>query len=144
MNLDLSLVPYGHVHEVYPAIVPYLVKGQEWTLGKASIDDLSAQLFRPSTLLWIVFDQDSKKITGYLATEIQQFPQARHFVVLHCGGEDGTLEATVHKVFDTFEQYAQQSGCDGLEFVGRPAWAKFVRARGYEQPQRLYYKNLRE
>lgn len=142
MNLELTHVPYGHVHEVYGYIVPYIAKAAEWTFGRMNVDDISASLFSNAVQLWVVFDPESREVHGYLSTEIRNYPQSRQFVVLNCGGRDGSLDACVDKVFDRFEQYALENECDGIEITGRPAWSKFVKDRGYEMPQRSYYKKL--
>lgn len=141
--MNITLVPDGRIHEVLPAILPYVPKAAEWTLGRMHADDIVASMFEPGTMLWLVFD-DTKAVHGFLTAQIIEYQRARHFCVLQCGGNDGMLDQCVDLVFDTFEQYARDSGCDGFAIVGRPAWWKHVKARGFEQPQRQYFKGLRE
>lgn len=140
--MNITLIPPGHVCDVLPRILGYVSKAREWSYDRYTVDDMVAGLFKPGVMLWIVFDDDNH-IHGYLATEIREFPQARHFIVLHCGGQDGSLDACVGMVFDTFERYARESGCDGLEIIGRHAWWKHIRERGFSQPQRQYFKDLK-
>lgn len=141
MMLDVSLVPPGLVHNAYPHIVTYLMKSVKWTQGTSDADDLSRAIFATTTQLWVVFDEKNF-IRGYLATEIVQYPKAKHFTVLHCAGEDGCLEACVDRVFTLFEQYAREQGCDAVEIKGRNAWSRFVEKHGYESPMRHYFKRL--
>lgn len=141
--MNITTVPRGHLHEVLPAILPFVPKAAEWTLGRMNEDDIVAAMFSTGTLLWILFDDD-KIVHGFLTTQVIEYPQARHFCVLQCGGNDGMLDQCVDLVFDTFETYARQSGCDGFEIVGRPAWWQHVKARGFQQPQRQYFKDLKQ
>lgn len=143
MNLDLTQVPRGHLHEVIGVLAPFFRKAAQWTLGKNDADGIAAMLFHPNVQTWVVFDPATQDIHGYLTTEVQQHATgARHLVVLNCGGRDGSLDSCVDKVFTVFEQYARDCGCTGLEIIGRPAWWKFIKERGYEQPQRQYFKSL--
>lgn len=140
--MNISIIPQGHIHEVLPALVVYAQKASGWTLGRLSTDDILASMFRSEVTTWLLFDDD-KIIHGYLTTQIIDYPRSRNFCVLNCGGDDGMLDVCVDLVFDTFERYASDSGCDGLEIIGRPAWWKHIKERGYQQPQRQYFKNLR-
>lgn len=143
MNLTVTLVPHGAVYTVYPILIDYIKKAEEWTLGRMNIDDISALMFSRNAQLWMVFDQESGDVHGYLTTEIRQYPQAKHLCVLNCGGHDGSLDACVHKVFDIFEQYAKSTGCDGIEFAGRPAWSKFVKQHDIQKTYVQFFKSLR-
>lgn len=140
--MKVTLVPQGHVHEVIGQIAPLVVKAQEWTLDRCSVDDLMGALFAPTMLLWVAYDE--RGIHAYVASEIRRFSLKSEFCCLHCAGYDGVLDDCVDLFFDTFEQYARDAGCDAIEFIGRPAWAKQVKKRGYVQPQRQYYKSLKE
>lgn len=143
MTLKLTMIPFGEVHKVYPHIVEYIKKAQEWTVGRVCTDDISAALFSRNTQLWIVFDPADGFIHGYLSTEVRNYPTARQFVVLTCGGKDGSLDACVDMVFEIFEEYARKCECTGIEISGRPAWAKHVKKHGYDMPYRMFYKDLK-
>lgn len=142
--MNITLVPRGHIHQIVPDIIGYVRKASEWTLGRLSADDIIGSMFHPQVMTWLLFaDDENSPVVGYLTTQIMDYPQARHFAVLNCGGMEGALEECVDLVFDTFEQYARDSGCDGVEIIGRPAWWKHIKDRGYEQPQRQYFKSLK-
>lgn len=143
MNLNVSLVPNGHVHNVYPYLIEYIHKAVEWALGRMDADDISATLFRKDVQTWVVFDTDTNEVHGFLTSEIRIYPQSKHFCVLNCGGRDGSLEACVHTVFDLFDKYAIDNGCDGMEIIGRPAWSRFIKEHGYTKPYMQYFKSLR-
>lgn len=145
MNLTLTAVPYGHLHEVLEFIVPFVKKAAGWTMERMGVDDILATLFAKQALLWLVFDADDKSIHGFLTTEVRTFPsQRKHLIVLNCGGRDGSLEACVDTVFDTFEQFAATNACHAIEIQGRAAWSKFIKARGYDTEMRHYFKKLGE
>lgn len=142
MNLAVTAVPYGQLHRVVEFIVPYMEKAAAWTHGRMDVDDILATLFGKHALLWLVFDVSTKDIHGFLTTEIRTYPQAKHMIVLNCGGREGSLEACVDLVFDTFEQFAADNGCDGLDIQGRAAWSKFTKERGYDTGMRHYFKKI--
>lgn len=143
MMLDVALVPPGHVHNVFAHIQPYLLKSVEWSLSHDDADDLARSVFATTTQLWVVFDENGV-IHGYLATELVQYPKAKHLVVLHCAGQDGSLDACVDRVFTVFESYAQDQGCDAVEIRGRHAWQKFAQKHGFTSPMRHYIKYVKE
>lgn len=139
--MNITIVPHGRIHEVVHVLSGFAIKGAEWSLGRLSADDIVRSMFDLNVTTWIVFDDD-QVIHGYLTTQIMQYPQARHFAVLNCGGIDGSLNDCVDLVFDTFEQYARDSGCDGFEIIGRPAWWKHIKDRGFNTPQYQYFKSF--
>jgi len=139
--MKISIVPPGLMHQIIGELAPFAAKGSEWTLGRLKADDILASMFNPQIMTWVLFEDDSP-IVGYLCTQIIDYPHARHFAVLNCGGMDGMLDQCVDLVFDTFEQYARQSGCDGIEIIGRPAWWKHIKGRGFAQPQYQYFKKF--
>lgn len=144
MNLIVSIIPLGKKHTVLGEILPFVVKMADRTLMRQKPDDIVANMMKPDTQLWVVFDKDDKaKLHGYLTTRIEIHAQARHLVLVNCGGIDGSLDACVATVFDTFEKFAIDNQCDGIEFLGRPAWSKFVKPLGYEIPQYQFFKSLR-
>lgn len=142
MNLTVTTVPHGHIHEVFEFIVPFMKKSIDWTFDRMGVDDIANSIFGKHALLWLVFDQDDKSIHGYLTTEIREYPLCKNMVVLHCGGVEGSLEACVGMVFDTFERFAASNGCNAIEIQGRAAWAKFVKGRGYDTQMRHYFKKI--
>lgn len=143
MNLDITLLPNGHVHEVFPYLIPFIKKAEPFALGRLNADDIAALMFSRSVQTWLVFDQDTNEIHGYLTTEIRQYPNSKNLCVLNCGGRDGSLDACVHKTFELFEKYARAQGCDGLEFQGRRAWKKFAEEHDIEAAYTQYFKDLR-
>lgn len=139
--MNITVVPRGQINQVVPHLLAYVAKATEWTLHRMDADDIIASMFNRNVLTWVVFD-DNNFIHGYLTTQIVDYPQTRQFCVLNCGGQEGSLEACVDLVFDTFEKYASDSGCDGIEITGRPAWWKHIKQRGYTSPQRQYFKAI--
>lgn len=142
MNLTVTAIPYGHIHEIIEYVIPFIKKAAKWSMGRMETDDILKAIFNRSVILWLVFDQDDKSIHGFLTTEIRQYSFSKQFCVLNCGGKEGSLEACVDTVFDTFEEFAQANGCDAIEIEGRAAWSKFIKSRGYDTEFRHYFKKL--
>lgn len=140
----IGLIPHGQRLLAFTQIASYLQHAQEWALGRKNMDDMAADVLNPLVQLWVVYDEATARIYGYLATEIRKYPQARHLAVLHCAGEDGYLDQCVDMVFLKFEAFARDNDCDAVEIQGRAAWAKFVKPHGYEAPFKQYIKYLKE
>jgi len=142
MKLDLSLVPHGLIHTVVGQITPYLRISEEWTKGRSSVDDILGFLFSGRMQLWIVLDY--QKIYGHLITEVKQYPRCKMFVVQYCAMEPHVMAKVEDKMQELAEKYAKESGCAGIEFVGRPGWSKSMKKYGYDVQSIMFQKFFKE
>jgi len=142
MALEFTFVPHGYLHQVVPAIIPLFKRSEFWTRGRASIDDILRFLFTGDMHLWIGYEDDFSNIKFQLITEIKQYPKAKMFVVQYCSGVFGVLDAASDLVFETLERAAIDSGCDGIEFFGRPGWGVEAKKQGYSAMTVVYEKHF--
>lgn len=142
MSLDLSLVPHGLIHTAIPQVLPFLKTSEKWTRGRSNVDDILGFLFSGRMQLWVVLDENG--IHGHLITEIKQYPRCNMFVVQYCAMEPHIMSGIEDKMQKLAERYAKESGCAGIEFVGRPGWTKSMKKYGYDVQSVMFQKFFKE
>ena len=140
--MNISLVPPGYVAGVIPALLPYLHESQEWTRGRALVDDLLRLVLTGQMQLWVVFD--GGQIFGHVITEIKDYPRCKMLTIQYCAMETGTLDEINEKMQDVATRFAKDAGCAGIEFVGRPGWRATAREYGYTVQSVMYQKFFEE
>jgi hypothetical protein len=140
--MNITLVPPGHVAGVIPALLPYLHESQEWTRGRALVDDLLRLVLTGEMQLWVVFEGDH--IFGHVITEIKPYPRCKMLTIQYCAMETGTLDEINEKMQDVATRFAKDAGCAGIEFVGRPGWRATAREYGYTVQSVMYQKFFEE
>jgi hypothetical protein len=138
----MSLIPPGTVAGVIPSLLPYLVKSQEWTRGRATVDDILRFILNGQMQLWI--GHDDNEIYGHVITEVKNYPQCKMLVVQYCAGEPNHMQYVDEEMFDLLDRFAKDAGCSGIEFVGRPGWRKQAGKYGFEVQSVMYQKFFKE
>lgn len=136
--MNISLVPYGGVSHVVPALLPFLAESQGWTRGRATVDDILRFVLSGQMQLWAVHDE--QRIYGHVITEIKQYPQCKMLTIQYCAMQPGTMELVEDEMQDKAARFAKDVGCVGIEFVGRPGWRKTANKYGYEVQSVMYQK----
>ena len=136
--MDISLIPFGQVAGVVPALLPYLHESQQWSRGRATVDELIRFILNGQMHLWVVHEQQT--IHGHVITEIKEYPRCKMLAIQYCAMQPGTLEQINDKMQTVAEQVAKNSGCAGIEFVGRPGWKKTTQQYGYAVQSVMYQK----
>ena len=136
--MNVSLVPYGAVAGLVPALMPFLAESERWTRGRAKVDDLLRFVLNGQMQLWAVHDENH--VHGHIITEIKQYPQCKMFSVQYCAIQPGLMEAVEEEMQTKAAQFAKDAGCAGIEFVGRPGWRKTANKYGYEVQSVMYQK----
>jgi len=140
--MRMSLIPPGTVAGVIPSLLPYLVKSQEWTRGRATVDDILRFILNGQMQLWI--GHDDNEIYGHVITEVKNYPQCKMLVVQYCAGEPNHMQYVDEEMFDLLDRFAKDAGCSGIEFVGRPGWRKQAGKYGFEVQSVMYQKFFKE
>jgi len=77
MNLEISLVPIGHISPLIPGLLPHLQKSELWTRGRSTVDDILRSLFVGQMQLWVVFSQEGKNAPPIVvALSLTKLPKA--------------------------------------------------------------------
>jgi hypothetical protein len=140
--MDIALVPVGQVAVTIPALLPFLKVSEDWTNGRATVDDILQFVLSGQMFLWVVFED--RTIYGHVITEIKQYPRCKMLVIQYCAMEPGTLEKINDKMQDIAQRFAKDAGCAGIEFVGRPGWKQTARQYGYAVQSVTYQKFFEE
>lgn len=137
-----SLVPPGMVSGVIPALLPYLKESEKWARGRATVDDILRFVLTGQMQLWIGHEENT--IYGHVVTEIKEYPQCKMLVVQYCAGEPNHMQYVDDEIFDLLDRFAKDTGCSGVEFVGRPGWRKQAEKYGFEVRSVMYQKFFKE
>jgi len=146
--MKLYAIPHDKLLVVFLEIAQWMPKAASWQSfdrenGGYRAEHVAAEIFSGEVLLWVLLEEDTEKVLGFLTTKIVQRSAGKCLNVVHCAGEEGWLEACMDMVFETFESFARDAGCVGIDFLGRPGWAPFVKQRGYSKtPHVNYYKAI--
>ena len=140
--MRVSLIPLGAVAGVIPALLPYLVKSQEWTRGRAKVDDILRFVLNGQMQLWV--SHDDNEIYGHVITEVKAYPQCKMLTVQYAAGEPHHLQYVENEMFDLLDRFAKDAGCSGIEFIGRPGWKKSASSHGYEVQSVTYQKFFKD
>ena len=136
--MNISLVPYGSVSRVVPTLLPFLIESQNWTRGRATVDDLLRFVLNGQMHLWAVHDENN--VHGHVITEIKIYPQCKMLAVQYCAMQPNVMELVEDEMHDKAARFAKDAGCAGVEFVGRPGWRKTANKYGYEVQSVMYQK----
>jgi hypothetical protein len=140
--MEISLVAIGRVAGLIPSLLPYLKESQDWTRGRATVDDILRMVLNGQMQLWVVY-QDGI-VYGHVVTEIKQYPQCNMLTIQYCAMQTGTLEQIEDKMHETAERFARDAGCKGIEFVGRPGWRRTGNMYGYSVQSVMYQKFFKD
>jgi hypothetical protein len=138
----VSLISPGMVAQTIPGLLPLLTKSQEWTRGRATVDDILRFVFNGQMQLWIGHEEG--KIYGHVITEVKDYPRRRMLVVQYCAMEPSHMQYMDDDIFDLLNRFARDAGCSGIEFVGRPGWRKQADKYGFEVQSVTYQKFFKE
>jgi hypothetical protein len=142
MKLEVSLVPYNHLADAIPYVLPYIKVSEEWTKGRSTATDLLSFIFSGRMQLWVVLDENN--VYGHLITEVKQYRQCKMFVIQHCAMEPQTLALVEDQMQELAEKYAREAGCAGIEFVGRPGWSRSMKKYGYDVQSIMFQKFFKD
>jgi hypothetical protein len=140
--MRMSLIPPGTVAGVIPSLLPYLVKSQEWTRGRATVDDILRFVLTGQMQLWV--GHDDNDIYGHVITEVKDYPRRKMLTVQYCAGESNHMQYVEEEMYDLLDRFAKDAGCSGIEFVGRPGWRKSAGSHGYEVQSVTYQKFFKD
>jgi len=143
----VSFIPTRYVDEVVPQILAYADKAATWSVaddGRYTEEDVLNEIDAGTVDLWLIYAETRRGPVGFFTTNIVTYSHTKRLALVHLAGEEGHLNSEVMaKVFEVLERFAKDAGCEGLEFVGRLGWNKFVGAHGYvKKPQATYYKDF--
>ena len=140
--MRMSLIPPGMVAETIPQLLPHLKTSQEWTKGRSTVDDILRFVLNGQMQLWIGHEEG--RIYGHVITEIKEYPRRKMLVAQYCAWEPNHMQYMEDEMFDLLNRFAKDTGCSGIEFVGRPGWRDQAKKYGFEVQSVMYQKFFKE
>lgn len=140
--MKISYVPIGNIAGLVPALLPYLDKSVKWSAGRVTADDLLRLMLTDMLQLWAV--HEGQTVHGFFGLEVKTYPQCKMLTIQYCAMHTGTLEIVEEEMMRIAEDIAKQSGCAGVEFIGRPGWKKIVDDHDYAIQSVMYQKFFKE
>jgi hypothetical protein len=140
MAYTISIIPYGQISYVIPALTDSLRKSEVWTKSRACVDDIVKFVLTGQMQLWLIFDPETNATPGYFITEVKQYPQVKMLVVQYCAAEIGMLNEVFEDSMNILERFAKDAECIGIEFFGRPGWGPHAKKHGYMTKTVVYEK----
>ena len=132
-------MPPDHVDAVWEQVGPMLKKATHLSAGRYRIGDLYGLIAGGSCHLWIVFEPGMKIISA--ATSVfNVYPGGKWLTAQFMGGAEAYGCRDIF--LDTFERWAKDNGCKGVEFGGRSGWTRVLKPRGYIDYHRFFQKEL--
>ena len=146
MSLDITLIQPGNVYKALVAIGRHLEIAAERSDGRSNPDDLIRLMLAGQYQLWVVYENDTNplKVLGFFNTEVKVYPQRRMLVVQHCVMDPNHMLEVEDRMQELAERFAKDSGCVGIEFVGRPGWKKHAHKYKYSSHSVVYQRFFEE
>lgn len=136
-DYELRGVPSTQVDLVWSVVKPYVQVALDRTEGEMSVKDVYNSLLNQDMQLWVLIDGPT--VIGALVTQILDFPNVKACRYVTMGGDvHGDFEA----VTDLIEEWALSHGCQRMEIVGRPGWARALKDFGYHQAYSYVTKQI--
>jgi hypothetical protein len=121
----ISIIPatYQTLLADWPIVEPYLDRVCKYNHYRQLPIDILAALGRPTGdwHAWLVLEDD-KNILAVLVTTIRQFERRRGLCIYALGGD--RWEEWGELIPPVMDCFAEATGCDHQELIGRPGWAK--------------------
>lgn len=134
-----TLVPPEQLENVWPFITDRLEKAIERSRGRWSMEALFQALQSEVYHLWLAFDGDNN-VDGVGVTQVVTYPNRRMLAIQFLGGEN--FMDWVWSMLGTFNSFARDIECQGIEATGRDGFWKWLSKDGFEKAYTVFEKRL--
>lgn len=134
-----TLVPPEQLASVWPLIEGKLVEAVERSRGRWTMEALYQALQGEAYHLWLAFSEDNV-IDGVGVTQIVTYPARRMLAIQFLGGEN--FMDWVWSMLGTFNSFARDVECQGIEATGRDGFWKWLSKDGFEKAYTVFEKRL--
>lgn len=141
---EISLVPQDQVILVWDGVEKLIQKSANRSGGRTRPQDVLNDLLNNQSQLWIIFDTGSFEIIGIQITIFNFYPTGKKMLNLeHTSGKK--MQDWIEKGLDVITKYAKETGCDGLEGMGRHGqWNWVKNKKGWKKPATFYEYNFED
>lgn len=134
---SLVLMHPDEIDGVWSVMQDYVVAALDRDHGELSVDDIYHYLRAGEAQMWALYD-DSGLVKCGLVTQLQEYEQLRVCRVLVLAGRDADWERYSVDV----ESWARDEGCQRVESICRPGFARVMKKHGYQQLYVVIAKDL--
>jgi len=127
-QIEISVIPPSGIRDVWPHVVRYMEMALEHSSGQNSLDETYSDLLTGYQSLWVAMignEEERPEIIGAVTIRVIQYPGRKMLRGILLGGVKLNLWA--RKMDEVLTRYGRDNGCDGLQFIGRQAWARRAR-----------------
>jgi len=99
----------------------------KYTYGRYEVDDILTLLTDYDHNLWIAYNDEG--VQGAVITEFVDYPRKRVLCMVFAGGKE--VKKWKNPIMEMLQSWAFDNDCDGIEYTGRPGWAKIFSENGH-------------
>jgi hypothetical protein len=130
--LQLVCVAPGYVEAMWPHVEQLIEKALQASQSDFTPAAIRQRIDRGKALLWVVWDDQSKRLLAAATTEIQTIEHGRRaLIITTCAGHD--MYRWKHYLA-ALERYAKQEHCLVVRSYGRRGWTRLLKTFGYREP----------
>jgi len=139
MQVYVSLIPVEHIESAWPTIEPYLAPAVERSHDRWTMDSLKQWALMGEKQIWIVFD-DTKTVHCVAVTQNVVYPASKMLSIEFLGGAG--LDKWAFKLLDVLNNWAKDSGCNGVEATARIGFWKWLEKDGFDKAYTVFEKRF--
>lgn len=125
------------MRDVWPKALEYVTAALERDGFKSLPADFLEDVATGVLGFYSLTDDETDELLGFVACEVQGYPQADVFNIAYCGGKD------LHRwagLFPNLEAEAARLGCDTVRITGRAGWGKVY--PDYREVSRVFERKV--
>ena len=141
---EISIVPKDQVILIWNVVEKFIQKSSNRSNGRIRPQDVLNDLLNNGSQLWIIFDTGSFDIIGVQITLFNYYPTGKKMLNLeHTSGKK--MQEWIEKGLEVVTKYAKDTGCHGLEGMGRHGqWNWVKNKKGWKKPATFYEYNFED
>lgn len=141
MQTYVSLIPSAHIEYAWAALAPMLEPAVERSHGRWTMDHIMEWAIRNEKQIWIVFDED-RTIHCVAVTQNVIYPTSKMLSIEFLGGAG--LNQWAFKLLDVLNNWAKDSGCNGIEATARIGFWKWLEKDGFDKAYTVFEKRFEQ
>ena len=135
----VSLIPLEHIESAWSTVAPYIEPAVERSNGRWTMDALKQWSLMGDKQIWIVFDDD-KTVHCVAVTQNVVYPACKMLSIEFLGGAG--LDKWAFKLLDVLNDWAKDSGCNGIEATARIGFWKWLEKDGFGKAYTVFEKHF--
>lgn len=115
-----SWIGKNDVDGVWDKVEPFVIKALKRWIPAWRPSDLKEYIKADTMQLWVVYDEEEKKIYGVCMTQVMKYPLMKMFQVFLIGGTE--FKKWRNMWCEEADRRAKEEGCEILQASGRRGW----------------------